>query len=46
VSEWVVTGRDSSRVLMCQHTPKYHVADKHDIQPSHIKLTLGQPTMF
>jgi len=40
-----VTDPDSSRVLS-DSTPKYHAADKHDIPPSHIKLTLGQPAMF
>jgi len=25
-------------------TPKYH--DKHDISPSHFKLTLGQPALL
>jgi len=34
-----VTGSDSTRVLMCQYT-----ADKHDIPPSHFKLTLQGST--
>jgi len=37
-----VIGTDSSQVFMYQHT----VADKHDIPPSHFKLTLGQPALL
>jgi len=40
-----VTGPDSSRVY-CVSTPKYHAADEHDTPPSHIKLTLGQPSLL